>query len=66
MVLVVAAVAAILILEWQITKTVQRLRAVEKRCGIYDPEREGYVHPSVAKRVPRDPKEDTSEQKQAA
>ncbi len=65
MALIIAGIAIILVVEWQITKTVQRLRVVEKRCGIYDPEKEDYV-PPTGRRVLRKSQQDSPEQKQAA
>ncbi len=65
MALIIAGIAIILVVEWQITKTVQRLRVVEKRCGIYDPEKEDDVPPS-GRRVLRNSEKDSPEQKQAA
>lgn len=66
MALDVAVIAVILIVEWQITKIVQRLRVVEKRCGIYDPNHEEYLPPSVRKRVPANTADGSSEQRRVA
>lgn len=66
MALVFAVVAVILVVEWQITKIVQRLRVVEKHCGIYDPDNEEYLPPLSGKRVPTRSATDNSESQRAA